>query len=284
MEKTNKIYIVGTLTEIKDERTGEKDGVKWIAGTAVVQSGDNELELKFYSPALTKAKKENVKFANYESLATRIGERVKVNGDLNGRLWFNDTQGQVINFNELSAGFFNVPRADEVDICEFEFGGFVVKPLHERLDQQEKLIGYEMEIGQVNYRGDNMQIVRFFVDPSSQKAISGIQNAYLKNTTVFVKGNLRYEVVLEEKTEEVAFGDPIVKKYRNVRKSFVITTGKEPITDDGMAYSPAQIASLEAAYSAYSAGLEKDAKNKSQAGETVITKAPAASNNQDRFL
>ena len=32
-ERTNKVYVVGTLLRIEDVREGEKDGVKWIAGT-----------------------------------------------------------------------------------------------------------------------------------------------------------------------------------------------------------------------------------------------------------
>ena len=283
MERTNKIYVIGTLIQVKDVRTGDKDGVKWVAGTAVVKSTSNEFEFKYYAAEKTQKGKENSRFANYESLANRVGERVKVNGEVSGRLWFNDAQGQVINFNELSAGFFNTPKPSEVDVATFEFGGFVVKPLHERFNKDEELIAYEIEIAQANFNGDNMQIVRFSVDVDNPNA-SKIGAAYPKNTTVFISGVIRYEVVMEEKVEEVAFGDPIVKKYQNTRKSFVITAGKQPIIDDGLAYSPAQIATLQAAYTDYIAQLEKDAKSKSEAGESVVKKAPASSNNQDRLL
>ena len=283
MERTNKIYVIGTLIQVKDVRTGDKDGVKWVAGTAVVKSTSNEFEFKYYAAEKTQKGKENSRFANYESLANRVGERVKVNGEVSGRLWFNDAQGQVINFNELSAGFFNTPKPSEVDVATFEFGGFVVKPLHERFNKDEELIAYEIEIAQANFNGDNMQIVRFSVDVDNPNA-SKIGAAYPKNTTVFISGVIRYEVVMEEKVEEVAFGDPIVKKYQNTRKSFVITAGKQPIIDEGLAYSPAQIAALQTAYTEYIAQLEKDAKSKSEAGESVVKKAPASSNNQDRLL
>lgn len=284
LERTNKIYVIGTLTQVKDTRNGEKDGTPWIAGTAVVKSGNNEFEFKYYSSKLTNAGKENSRYSNYLGLANRINERVKVNGEVSGRLWFNEGQGQVINFNELSAGFFNTPKPTEEDTATFEYGGFVTKPIYERYNKDEQLIAYEMEIAQANYNGDNMQIVRFTIDKDNPKIISAIEKAYGKGTTVFVMGEIRYEVVMEEKVEEVAFGDPIVKKYQNTRKSFVITGGKQPIIEDGQAYSNADISRLQSSYNDYTAQLEKDAKEKSSAGDSATKKAPAASDNQNRLL
>ena len=49
LEKTNKVYVIGTLTQVKDVRRGEKDNVPWIAGTAIVKSGSSEIEFKYYS-------------------------------------------------------------------------------------------------------------------------------------------------------------------------------------------------------------------------------------------
>lgn len=284
LERTNKIYVVGTLTQVKDTRNGEKDGTPWLAGTAVVKSGDNEIEFKYYSSKLTIKGKENSRYSNYLNLADRVGERVKVNGELNGRLWYNEGQGQVINFNELSAGFFNTPKPTEPDVATFEYAGFVTKPIHERLDKEEKLISYEIEIAQASYSGDNMQIVRFAVDKDNSKIVSAIERAYGKGVTVFILGGIHYEVVMEEKIEEVAFGDPIVKKYQNTRKSFVITGGKQPIVEEGQAYSNADIQRLQSAYQDYIAQLEKDAKERNAAGDSATKNAPAASNNQDRLL
>lgn len=284
LERTNKVYVIGTLTQVKDTRTGEKDGTPWLAGTAVVKSGDNEFEFKYYSSKLTNAGKENSRYANYQNLASRVNERVKVNGEVSGRLWYNEGQGQVINFNELSAGFFNTPKPTEQDTATFEYSGFVTKAIYERYNKDEELIAYEMEIAQANYNGDNMQIVKFTIDKDNPKIISAIEKSYSKGTTVFVLGEIRYEVVMEEKIEEVAFGNPIVKKYQNTRKSFVITGGKQPIVEDGQAYSNADIAKLQSAYQDYLAQLEKDAKERNADGDSAVKKAPAASNNQDRLL
>lgn len=284
MERTNKVYVIGTLSQVKDTRSGEKDGIAWIAGTAVVTSGNSEIEFKYYSSEKTKAGKANSRYANYTGLEARVGERVKVNGELSGRLWFNEGQGQVINFNELSAGFFNTPKPTEADVATFEFGGFVVKPLYERLNQKEELISYELELGQANYNKDNMQIVKFTVDKDSPDIVRAIESAYLKDATVIINGVIKYEVFVDTKVEEVAFGDPIVKTYQNTRKSFVITGGKQPVVEDGLVYTRDDIAKLQASYKTYVEGLELEAKNKADSGASAPKNGPAISDNTNRLL
>ena len=281
MERTNKVFVIGTLLQVKDVRQGEKENIPWIAGTAVVESGGSEIEFKYYASAKTQEGKDNARYSNYSQLENKVGDRVKVNGELSGRVWFNDGQGQIINFNEVSAGFFNAPKPNETDVAKFEFIGFVTKPIHERMDKDgERLISYEIEIGQANYRQDNMQIIKFTVPVTSQNIYNAIAASYHKDLTVSISGEIVYEVVTEERVEEVAFGDPIVKKFQNTRKSFNITGGKQPIFDEGIAYSKADIAKLQGAYNAYLAQVEQDAKNKG----TVSNNTPAKDSNANRLL
>lgn len=284
MERTNKVYVIGTLAQVKDTRSGEKDGIHWIAGTAVVTSGKSEFEFKYYSSAKTQAGKDNSRYANYINLTDKVGERVKVNGEISGRIWYNAAQGQIINFNELSAGFFNTPKPTEADVATFEYSGFVTKPLYERYNKDEELIAYEMEIAQANYAGNNMQIVRFTVDKDNPQIVAAVEKAYVKGTTVAINGVIRYEVFTEEKVEPVAFGEPVVKTFQNTRKLFLITGGKEPILEDGAAYTPQQIATLQSAYNDYLAQTEKEAKERNASGSSVSKSAPATGNNQDRLL
>lgn len=283
MERTNKIYVVGTLTDIRDLREGEKDGKKWIAGTAVVSSNDSEIELKYFSLDTTKDGAPNKRYKNYTELASKIGGRVKVNGELSGRVFYNESTSQIINFNEVSAGFFNDARPTDEDVATFEFGGFVVKPIHERLDKEEKLIAYEFELGQANFNGDNMQIVRFTVDKDERKIIDSIQRFYTKGSTVFINGNISYKVSLVEKVEEVAFGEPIVKSFQSTIKSFIVTGGKQPIVDTS-AYSADQISKLESAYKAYLEKLETEAKSRSEKGATAQSNGPSSNSGTDRLL
>lgn len=282
MERTNKVYIVGTLKDLPTDRqrTGEKDGVKWIGGTAIIESGDNEIEVKFYSLEKTQEGKANKRYPNYVALPQMVGQRVKVNGELTGRVFYNAGQGQITAFNEITAGFFNSAKPDDKDVATFEYSGFVTKPLHERRNKNEELIGYEIEIAQANYRQDNMQIFKFMVDPKKEKIRSAIENSYTKNTTVYVTGDIRHEVFMDEVEEEVDFGDPIVKLYRNVRKSYLITGGKRPIVEDGMAYTQDQIQKLQSAYQDMLEDIEKEAKAENSGSKSE----PAKTDNTSRLL
>lgn len=283
MERTNKIFIIGTLIDVRDVREGEKDGKKWLAGTAIVSSGKSEIELKYFSSEKTKDGNPNKRYANYASLPSKIGTRVRVNGELSGRVFYNSAQGQLVNFNEVTAGFFNDARPGDEDTATFEFGGFVTRPLYERLNKEEKLVAYEFELGQANYNGDGMQIVKFTVDKNSDKIANAIRSAYLKGTTVQISGTINYIVTIVEKTEEVAFGDPITKTFQSTLKTFNVTGGKQPIIDDS-AYTAAQINKLEAAYRDYLAKVENDAKNRSDSGADAPGNAPSGSSTPDSLL
>lgn len=283
MERTNKIYVIGTLIANRDVRTGVKDGKKWIAGTAVIKSGDSEIELKYFSTDKTKDGAPNKRFANYESLDSKIDTRIRANGELAGRVFYNAAQGQIINFNEVSGGFFNEARPTDEDVATFEFGGYVIKPLHERLNKEEKLIAYEIELGQANYNGDGMQIVKFTIDKDSPKIINAIQNSYSKGTTVQINGSINYIVSILEKTEEVAFGEPIVKSFSSVLKTFLIAGGKQPIIDE-TAYTALQINKLEAAYRDFLTEVEREAKTRSDSGADAPGNAPSGSSTPDSLL
>lgn len=283
MERTNKIYVIGTLIDVRDLREGEKDGSKWIAGSAIVGSGDSEIELKFFSTDKTKEGAQNKRYANYAGLKDKIGGRIKANGELSGRVFYNESSGQVIHFNEVSAGFFNDARPNDADVATFEFGGYVSKPLYERLDKEEKLVAYEMELSQSNYSGTGLNTVRFTVDKNSANIVKAIQGAYTKDRTVLINGEIRYIVSMIERTEEVAFGDPIVKQFQSTLKTFNITGGKEPIITEA-AYSAADIARLEAAYKDYIAEVEREAKARSEAGAAAPANAPSSNSGTDRLL
>ena len=87
-----------------------------------------------------------------------------------------------------------------------------------------------------------------------------------KNGTV-----CRTIVNVVEKTTEVAFGDPIVKKYNNVDRKFVITSGSEVITGEGE-YTADVIDRLVAAYKAE--GKEIQSKASNAATDSSVSNAP----------
>jgi hypothetical protein len=276
MENLNKVFVIGTLVEV-NTRKDEKDGKNYIGGSFVVESEGNLIEFKLFSYQLTKEGKPNKKYTNYENLQNLIGSRVRVPGEISGRALYNESKAQVIPFAELNAGFVNLAKDTEQDTRTFEFSGFVTETLHERENQEGDLLYYEMSIGQANYSGENLNVVKFRVDKDSAKMVSVISDIYVANSTVSINGLISYVPHTETVKTEVAFGEAIVKTFNSVRKSFIITGGKEPISGE-TAYTDQQIEKLQEAYQNYLLDVEKKSKEETLSGKTVVTPKPAQTN------
>jgi hypothetical protein len=274
MERTNKVYIVGQLQEVK-LRDGDKDGKAYIAGDIAVEvSEDNLIELKFFSFATTADGKANKRYANFKELESMKGRRVKVSGELSGRAFFQAGQGQVITFNEVTASFVNLAKDVDEPVATFEYSGFVYKPLIDRTNEEEQLIGYDLEVAQANYKGDAMQVIRFTIDKDSVNIANSVRSHYLKHSTVTFNGIIKHTPLTQTKKEEVEFGEAIVKTFTSVKKQYLITGGKAPITTE-VAYTGAQIQTLESSYAQYLSSVEADAKERATSGEITTTPQPA---------
>lgn len=274
MERTNKTYVVGVLKDLEIRRDS-KDGKNYIAGKFIVQVTDTNLvEHKFFSYELTKKDNTaNKRYKNYNDLESFDGRMVKINGEIGSRAFYNTTEGQVIPFTEINAGFINLAKDTDTPVATFEIGGYVVKPIHERMDKNEQLIAYEMEIGQADYSGNNLRVIKLTVDKDDAKMVNNVESYYTKNTTIFVSGEINYNTTITEVVEEVMFGEPIVKHFPKVVKTFNIIGGKQPIVSEE-AYSREQITKLEEAYQTYLLTVEEDGKNKVQSGSATVNDSP----------
>jgi hypothetical protein len=197
-------------------------------------------------------------------------------------MFYSTKDGQVINFTEINAGFFQLAKDSEADTATFEYSGFVKTPLFERKNEKEEVVAYEIEIAQANYNETNMGIVKFRV-PKDPNIRAAIENSYRKGATVSIQGQIFYLVEHVTKTEEVAFGTPIVKEFTNTTKILLITGGKDPIVNE-LAYTPEQINMLEAAYATEIERVEKEAKSENSKGKAVSGNTPNKSANTNRML
>ena len=269
MERLNKTYVIGKFRDL-ETRTGQANGKNYIAGSFKVDvTPENIVEHKFFSFETTTDNKPNSRYKNFADLQSFDGRRVKVSGEINSRAFYNSREGQVIHFNEINSGFVNLAKDTDASVATFEYSGYVIKPLHERMNKNEELVAYEIEVGQADYSGENLRTVRFTVDKNNGKMVNNIQTHYTKNTTISISGEIQYLVTVIEKTEEVMFGDPIVKTFENVLKTYNITGGKQPIVSD-QAYTPAQISALESKYQEYLLQVEKDGKAQAESGQTTV--------------
>ena len=276
MENLNKTYVVGTLKNV-EIREGEKDNNKYIAGKFAVQvSEKNFVQHTFFTFEKTKKGQASKRYSNYMTLERLENSRVKVTGSINSREYYVANDGQVVHFNEVNTGFINPAKDTDENTSTFEIAGYVIKPLHERNNKEGELISYEMVIGQADYKNDLAKI-KLTVNLENGAMIEAVQNNYVKNATISVLGEIRHETTPRTETVEVMIGDPVIKHFTDVIKTFTITGGKEVIVSDA-AYSDKQISDLEDNYQRYILELEKDAKAKVESGESTVKDAPAKSN------
>ena len=275
MERINKLHVVGTLTEVELRPGKTKSGDDFIAGNIKVEvSDDNILDMSFFATKFTKDGNPNVRYSNYTSLENFLNKRVKVSGEIQGRVFYSRNMGQVINFNELSAGFVNLATEKDANAATYEFSGFVHKPLVEKTNKEGKVYAHEIEVGQADYSGERLSVVKFQVMPDQANIVHSIGTQYQKGMTIAFNGHVVYQTRTETRTEEVAFGDPLVKTFTSVQKNFLITGGKQPIMG-GTAYTAEQISKLENAYNEYVLDVEAKAKEGAKSTGSAGNASPA---------
>lgn len=251
--KVNKVFVVGTVQEVDTTIRQTGDGRDYINGKVVVKVGEEEnanlVEMKILAFAKTKSGDDNKMYQAYTKLDAYNGKRVKISGELREGSMIRQDTGTLIHYNEIYLKFVNPAKNDDIDCATFEYSGFVVKGLYERKDKDDNLLGYRIEVAQANYNDTNMSVIRFDVHKDDLNIANVVESNYVVGSTVSFSGNISYTTRIQTKTEQVAFGDPIVKTFTIVEKMFRITGGNEPYgEEDPAAYPNAEIKSLVEAY------------------------------------
>lgn len=267
--KINKVYVVGTITEDKTQVRTSGSGKTYINGSIVVKTVgadnvENLVELKILAFEKNKDGSANKQFLSYKGIAGMLGKKVRISGDLRDGSMVNQS-GEIVHFNEIYARFINPAKAEDADCSTFEYSGFVVKPLYERKNKDDELLGYRIEVAQANYNDTAMQVLKFDVDKDDVNIAQAIEANYLTGSTVKFNGTLIYTSRTETKTEAVAFGDPIVKTVTYSDKVYRITGGDEPFEEEGPeTYTMDEIKKFVADYKAADAAKLENEKSKTE--------------------
>lgn len=278
LNNKNNVYLVGELVEIKDFKEGfYGDNLNYVSATVVIKSIVNDQELLTEARTfINELKKDGTPNKNYsviKNIQNMLNKRVVISGaTLKGERFWSTKTNQLVNSVRVNFNLIRLASSrDNEDTVTFEFGGFVTRPLQEVVDENNVVKYYQITLGQANFKEDNMFEVSFTVDADNEKAARAIENMYEAGATVEISGVCRTIVNVVEKTTEVAFGDPIVKKYNNVDRKFVITSGSEVITGEGE-YTADVIDRLVAAYKAE--GKEIQSKASNAATDSSVSNAP----------
>lgn len=271
--RINKVEVVGTLSEVDTQIRTTSDGRNYINGKIVVKVNQNDqeslVEMKVIAFEKNKDGSISKLYTSYTGLETMLFKRVKLQGELREDSFVRQ-DGSIQKFNAIYLKFVGTARDSDVDCAKFDFSGFVTKSIYERRNKNDELLGYRLEVAQQNYNGTSIQVVRFDIDAHDTNIQSAVDTYYTVGATVEFSGIISYLVSTETKTEEQAFGDPIVRTFTRSEKSFRITGGKEAYgEDDPATYTMDEIHKFIEAYKA--ADADRIAKAKSAEAPAVPT-------------
>ena len=282
LKKTNSFKVVGTLIGV-DTKKGQmkSNGQDFISVTATVKSvidgKSNEFEIEFFASKLTKEGKPSQLYINYDKMGEMKDKKVEVTGEIReNRFWSTKTSQMASNL-VLSGKFLKGVTSETADCGTFEMVGFIAKELTEKQNKDKQVYRYDLVLGIANYNNQSASLFTLNVDPDNIAVVKGTQSWKVTNT-VKVNGQLRCEIEKVEKTEDSAFGEPIVKTFINKKKNFFITSGSNPFTEEGTFYTNDLITGLLEAYKAEDVKKQAEAAaSNPQTEEAAESKAPVTS-------
>jgi len=285
--KTNEVSIVGTLVDVEGTPRVSREGEDFISLKLTVKSliQDEEntdlpareqvTEISLYSKKLKKGTQElNKLYAKYINVPNLLGKRVSISGEIKEDKFFSERNGDMVSFNGVRGRFVQEAKPSEIDKADFSFAGYVRKPLAAKTNRDGEVIHYELQMAQANYN-DKMPInVTLSIDKDNEGIISILQEIYLAGVTGLLSGEFLTTTSIVEKTvqtDTASFGTPKTQVFTNVYKTLRVSGGNEPIPqEDSGAYKPDFMMELKTAYDKDSVKREEDAKNREEAGQSVI--------------
>lgn len=292
MLKTNGFDITGKLIQVADYKEGQfRTGQDYVSVKIVVANkiddADNEYTIELFASKLNADKSENKLYDRYRQINNFLNHRVRVQGQLKENRFYSNRGKKLVSNVTLAGRFVNEADPSTLeDHATFEFGGFVVRTPEEKKRKDGTTYAIALELAQANYSENNLNVLSFLTDPSNAKVIDGINNKYKIGDTVQIEGKIVSEikenVVMDR---EVAFGDPIPKKFKNRTFGLYILSGNLPLAaDDPEAYNLENRTALIEAYKAQAVALESKAAQNVGTPVEVNEKPQSVINRQTSLL
>lgn len=238
-QETNRINLVGTVTDVKVEPKISKNGKDFVSGSITVDVNDSAYEAHFFSMKLKKDGTVSSQYNSYLTLDKMIGKRVRVTGS------FDQTEvpanGALQKGTRLKASFINVLNDSSVeDGATFSISGFISEGLKAVYESDGATIkDYVITIAQPSYDLSYLQLFRLNVNPKNTQAVEAIDTRFTVGTTCSFEGVIDYKI--QNNQVEIAndFGPATTRSFQNSVKRYEIISGllsdneytQEEITD-----------------------------------------------------
>lgn len=249
-EAQNTVTIAGVLKTMNLE-IKEKDGKRAIAGTLEIETGENDSQtVRVYASEFTKAGAESKAWAGmktvmetYKSQATH-GEEADVVVVTGGKIGVNDYKGrdgQMKESVQISANFINRARnAEELAMREAKatVEMFITSIINE-VNREGDETGRAIVRGLVPVYGGKVIPLELVVEAG--KKAEYVTSNYERGNTILAHIKLVNTIKLTRVEQEVDFGDPEVKLFKEFVNEMVLTGGKKYEEEDVKAFDVAII-------------------------------------------
>lgn len=238
-EAENEVMVEGVLMENRLEFKPLKT-VNAIGGELLIQvSESNIVPVNFFAST---TKKDGGKNKIYDSLETikdqfksvaqygpELADLVRINrANLQANEFYN-AAGNLISLFRVRSNFANRVTGEYSPGVSFQVEAYLQGITEELVN--DEVTGRLMIKGVVPMYGGRISLLTFFVeDPSG---IEYIQNSYSIGDTVKLAGTINNDVEKIEKTEEMEFGDDIVKSFERTKRELIVTKGSRPYEENG---------------------------------------------------
>lgn len=161
--------------------------------------------------------------------------RVSVSGKtakLVENMWVDKRTGAVKTGFQISSNFINSARESDKDTAKFEVTGVVLGMRPEQDKEGEETGRLIVNIGLVGYAG-KVNVIETIAEDNAK---SFIEDNWNKSDTVTVAGIINMTQKVTTYTEEVGFGEPIVRHRTESCRELLITAGSREGADEDHAY------------------------------------------------
>lgn len=282
----NRVSITGTLLEVTVvEGKTEEEKKPYKRGNLLVRVAQefggrmevSEIPLSFFATKFKKDGGSNPAYENIEKLETfktaqeygldeADGVRI-TSAEVQENAFVSKNTGQIVEGWRLRSSFFNKMKiSPENQSATFVIEAFILSMTDEH-DREDAPTGrLIVKAGIVQY-GGKLDIIDFIVENSDN--IDYIQRNWEENTTVLLKGRVRYTSSEEtkEKSSEDSWGEDIPETSTRIVRELIITAGSNEASDEDNSYDPVDI---KKAYNARKAAREQlliDAKSTKDSGK-----------------
>ena len=254
IQSKNECTIVGILNELDIVEGKTSDVRDYIRGTATIRVDqevegkqvENLIPVSMFAMRLKKDGSQNSiydKIADYkESLTSAAAaetisqaSRVSVVGktaNLVENMWVDKRTGAVRTGFQISSNFINSARESDKDAAKFEVTGVVLGMRPEQDKEGEETGRLIVNIGLVGYAG-KVDVIETIAEDNAK---SFIEDNWNKSDTVTVAGIINMTQKVTTYTEEVGFGEPIVRHRTESCRELLITAGSREGADEDHAY------------------------------------------------